>query len=285
MQNSYYGKGACASRSNFISWAKKWLLEEAQKEGWTRATKLQSRPMSQGLIALLANNQQATMIEVNCETDFVAKNEKFVSMVTKLVEECSGYLQGSQESEVYLSKAELDQIKTAEHGTLADIVSLNIGNLGENMALRRGVFMQATDNNVLSCYVHPSGGADARSLMLGKYGAVLELVPSSLSQESSLQDLGRDLCQHIVGMNPQTVGEYSPPLQIEHSSPSEQHDQGYRSDSGSEEGGESQTQLLLQEFLLDSSMCVGEMLEARGGVGVARFKRFACGEELEGEGE
>ncbi|GFR65528.1 elongation factor Ts, mitochondrial [Elysia marginata] len=150
-------KKALSKFDNDFDQAKKWLLAEAQKEGWTRATKLQSRPMSQGLVAVLSDKKQATMIEVNCETDFVAKNEKFIAMVSKLVEECNKHLQGSSETEVCLNKSELDQIKTSEHGTLADIVSLNIGNLGENMSLRRGVFLRAGENNILSSYVHPSG--------------------------------------------------------------------------------------------------------------------------------
>ncbi|KAK3748106.1 hypothetical protein RRG08_040587 [Elysia crispata] len=285
-------KKALSKFDNDFDQAKKWLLAEAQKEGWTRATKLQARPMSQGLVAVLADKKHATMIEVNCETDFVAKNEKFVAMVSKLVEECSGYLQGIKESELCLNKAELDQIKTSEHGTLADIVSLNIGNLGENMSLRRGVFLQAGENNILSSYVHPSGGdAAGKRLLLGKYGAVLELVPPPADfSEESLSELGRELCQHIVGMNPQTVGEYSPSLQIRQSALSseggvedENSDQGYRSDTSSEDSEQMQTELLKQDFLLDSSICVGEFLESQGAPSVARFKRFACGEELDGD--
>ena len=61
--------------------------------------------------------------------------------------------------QISLSKADLDQIKTSQDGTLADVVSLNIGNLGENMSLRRGVFLRAGENNILSSYVHPSGKA------------------------------------------------------------------------------------------------------------------------------
>ncbi|RUS70950.1 hypothetical protein EGW08_021295 [Elysia chlorotica] len=252
--------------------------------------------MSQGLVAVLADKKHATMLEVNCETDFVAKNEKFIAMVSKLVEECSGYLQGSQESELSLSKADLDQIQSSEQGTLADIVSLNIGNLGENMSLRRAVFLRAGENNILSAYVHPSGGdAAGKRLLMGKYGSVLELVPppADFSRES-LSTLGRELCQHIVGMNPRTVGEYSPSLKVKHSvsslqgsSVDEAVDQGYHSESGSAEDGDqkSQTELLQQDFLLDSSMCVGELLESYGGPSVARFRRFACGEELEGDGE
>ncbi|GFR99583.1 elongation factor Ts, mitochondrial [Elysia marginata] len=126
---------------------------------------------------------------------------------------------------------------------------------------------------------------------MGKYGAVLELVPPPANlSKASLAELGRELCQHVVGMNPRSVGEYSPSLQVRQQSSSpegsaedDNFDQGYRSDVSSEDG--EQTELLRQDFLLDSSICVGELLESHGGPMVARFKRFACGEELEGEGE
>ncbi|CAD5122705.1 DgyrCDS11113 [Dimorphilus gyrociliatus] len=56
-------------------------MSEAQKEGWTKAQKLQSRPMSQGLIGIVCNENYGSMVEVNCETDFVARNEKFLEFV------------------------------------------------------------------------------------------------------------------------------------------------------------------------------------------------------------
>ena len=135
------------------------------------------------------------------------------------------------------------------------------------------------------------GDAAGKRLLLGKYGAVLELVPPPADfSEESLSELGRELCQHIVGMNPQTVGEYSPSLQIRQSALSseggvedENSDQGYRSDTSSEDSEQMQTELLKQDFLLDSSICVGEFLESQGAPSVARFKRFACGEELDGD--
>ncbi|KAH9489271.1 hypothetical protein Btru_056981 [Bulinus truncatus] len=159
-------KKALTQFNNDFDQAKKWLFDEAQKEGWARATKLQTRPMSQGLVAILGDNKQATMIEVNCETDFVARNEQFISMVTKLAQECSSYFEALPKNEITLSKKELDQIKTSEQSTLADLVVLTVASLGENMSLRRGVYLRANNGASLSSYVHPSSKFFFLNLML-----------------------------------------------------------------------------------------------------------------------
>ncbi|XP_013083728.2 elongation factor Ts, mitochondrial-like [Biomphalaria glabrata] len=283
-------KKALTKFNNDYDQAKKWLVEEAQKEGWARATKLQTRPMSQGLVAIVADNKQATMIEVNCETDFVARNDKFTSLVTKLAQECSAYFEALQEKEVSLGKAELDQIKSSEATTLADLVVLNVANLGENMSLRRGVFIKADIGTVLSTYVHPNTikSQSSQKVLLGKYGAIVEMRQAKTVDKPalSLSDLGSHLCQHIVGMNPRTIGEYIPREKKEE--PVEEKPLGDEDEATSDTEGSSKVveveddRLLNQEFLLDTSMTVGELVSLNE-VEILQFRRFACGEELEDE--
>nr|XP_015199583.1 PREDICTED: elongation factor Ts, mitochondrial [Lepisosteus oculatus] len=64
--------------------AESWLHEQAQKEGWSKANKLQGRRTSQGLIGQLLGDRTAVMVEVNCETDFVARNETFQQLVHRV---------------------------------------------------------------------------------------------------------------------------------------------------------------------------------------------------------
>ncbi|XP_005095058.1 elongation factor Ts, mitochondrial [Aplysia californica] len=293
-------KKALEKFDNDFDEAKKWLLEEAQKAGWARATKLQSRPMSQGLVAVVGDSTQVTMLEVNCETDFVAKNEKFLAMVSKLAQECKSHFEKQSNKTVFVNKEELGQIASSEQGTLADIVALNVGNLGENMALRRGAFLRADKDSVLSFYVHPSAPLkNPKSVLLGKYGAVVEMVQKQSEGKPvmTFSELGSHLCQHIVGMNPKTVGEYSPSTDVEAGRSAKvdggERDEGAKSiegenaeDEGSSRPAEEdeEDELLNQEFLLDSSMSVGELV-CLNGVDVRGFIRYACGEELEAEKE
>lgn len=61
-----------------------WLQEQAQAQGWEKATKLSGRKTAQGLIGIHIEGQTGAMVEVNCETDFVARNEKFTSLVLEV---------------------------------------------------------------------------------------------------------------------------------------------------------------------------------------------------------
>lgn len=60
--------------------------------GWSKATKLEGRSTTQGLVGVLVNNNIGTMVEVNCETDFVARNENFKNFVEKASQACAQYI-------------------------------------------------------------------------------------------------------------------------------------------------------------------------------------------------
>jgi elongation factor Ts len=72
--------------------AEKWLQEQAQALGWAKATKLEGRPTAQGLIGIAVEpGRSATIVEVNCETDFVARNKTFRSLVEQVTASCLQY--------------------------------------------------------------------------------------------------------------------------------------------------------------------------------------------------
>lgn len=74
--------------------AESWLRSQAQAHGWEKATKLQGRATAQGLVSILSSQHNAVMMEVNCETDFVARNKKFQSLVQKLTNSCYTFSKG-----------------------------------------------------------------------------------------------------------------------------------------------------------------------------------------------
>merc|ERR1719370_2609122 len=69
---------------NDLEAAEKWLVDEAQRQGWEKSTKLAGRDANQGLIGITASGSTAAMVELNCETDFVARNEQFHAIVEQL---------------------------------------------------------------------------------------------------------------------------------------------------------------------------------------------------------
>lgn len=71
--------------------AEVWLREQAQALGWSKATKLEGRQTSQGLIGVAVNKSHGVLVEVNCETDFVARNQEFRKIVETATKVCLNF--------------------------------------------------------------------------------------------------------------------------------------------------------------------------------------------------
>jgi elongation factor Ts len=163
--------------------------------------------------------------------------------------------------------------------SIGDLTALEVGNIGENLAARRAVYLRAVSGQQLvASYVHSTGAQSSSihsSCALGKYGALLVYEASlqppqqlhlAASGEGavgvSIDELGRRLCQHIVGMHPQSVGSVN--------------------DEQPAGDPESETRLIYQEYMLDTTLTVHELLQ-QCGVSIVDFVRLECGETLAGE--
>ncbi|RXM95110.1 Elongation factor Ts, mitochondrial, partial [Acipenser ruthenus] len=105
-----------------VAQAESWLHEQAQKEGWSKASKLQGRKTREGLIGLLLLGEQtAVMVEVNCETDFVARNVKFQQLVKEAALATLAHHQNKQASPASYTKYAALVVCHGEAGTLPEI--------------------------------------------------------------------------------------------------------------------------------------------------------------------
>ncbi|XP_072047396.1 elongation factor Ts, mitochondrial-like [Amphiura filiformis] len=284
--------------------AEAWLQEQAQKEGWTKATKLKDRATSEGLIGLAFanhNNFSAAMVEVNCETDFVARNESFQNFVNQVAmttlthyrKDCE---QLSEPVKISISGNDLASLKADSGQSLQDLTALTIGQVKENMTLRRALCMFVPADHYLGHYVHSPLNTikDKDSFcQMGKYGSLVAFQQKGKVDKHKFQpgEFGRRLCQHIIGMNPLNIGEYTrpPPSEVENQDvevpkPDEEASKGF---SDSEDNipappeEELPTEMLQQEYLLNPSICVGEhLLEHK--VTILDFARFEIGENIDG---
>lgn len=93
-------KKALELNGNNLEKAQEWLQQQAQALGWSKATKLEGRQTSQGLIGLMVQNNCAALVELNCETDFVARNENFKEMLNLATKSCFNYVSKQQLNEV-----------------------------------------------------------------------------------------------------------------------------------------------------------------------------------------
>nr|XP_033792021.1 elongation factor Ts, mitochondrial [Geotrypetes seraphini] len=258
-------KQALEKFNNDPKQAEAWLHEQAQKEGWSKASKLQGRKTAEGLIGLLQKGNCTVMVEVNCETDFVARNAKFQQLVQQVAQSVMKQYQGKQENlstyiKSFLGVDELSQLKTSSDDTsLSDQMALAIGRLGENITLRRAVWVVVPSNFFIGSYIHGITPSHiiSPSMGFGRYGALVICQPSEQSSRNRFADLGRRLAQHVVGMSPLSVGSLQ-----------------------DEPGSEMETKMLAQPFLMDPNVSVGEYVYSQG-VAVLDFLRFECGEELE----
>ncbi|XP_021513239.1 elongation factor Ts, mitochondrial [Meriones unguiculatus] len=240
--------------------AEAWLHEQAQKEGWSKVAKLHGRKTKEGLIGLLQDGNASVLVEVNCETDFVSRNltfQQFVQQVAlgtmlhcqSLKDQLSTYSKG------FLNSSELSELAAGpdRQGSLKDHLALAIGRLGENMTLRRAAWVKVPSGFYVGSYVHGvMQSPSLHSLLLGKYGALV--VCKTPEHTRNLEEVGRRLGQHVVGMAPLSVGSLD-----------------------DEPGGESETRMLPQPYLLDPSITLGQYVQPQG-VTVLDFVRFECGE-------
>uniref|UniRef100_T1JEJ1 Elongation factor Ts, mitochondrial n=1 Tax=Strigamia maritima TaxID=126957 RepID=T1JEJ1_STRMM len=250
-----------------LSKAEDWLQSQAKAEGWAKIGKLKGRAANEGLIALINNNNLATMVEVNCETDFVARNDNFQSMIAAVAQATLGYatdkgMYGHEFCKIILAKPDLSNLKTidGEH-TLADLIAWHVNLLGENIALKRAVCWCVRDEMQISGYIHPPF-LHKTGVLMGKFGSLVcyrKLPEPALTVDVTLNDVGSMLAKQIVGMNPESIGNK------EEDKPSEDED--------------SETKLIFQPMITDTDQIVGEFLD-QNGVQVIDYIRFHCGESL-----
>jgi elongation factor Ts len=176
-------KTALTETSGEIEAAVDWL----RKKGLAKAAKKAGRVAAEGLIGVVLAGTRGIVVEVNSETDFVARNDQFQGLVKMI-------------AQVALDVGtDVEAIKAAKVGgaTVAEAINAAIATIGENMTLRRAATL-AVGQGVVASYVHNSV-ADG----LGKIGVIVGL--ESTGKASELSALGRLMAMHIVASNPQAL--------------------------------------------------------------------------------
>ncbi|KAJ1942599.1 Elongation factor Ts, mitochondrial [Kickxella alabastrina] len=204
-------KEALLSTDNNIDQALQWLEDDAMKSGAKKAEKVKDRVATEGAIAIHVNDAltAASIIELGCETDFVARNSTFVDLASAIAQSGVDFANSAVLANVEIS--ELGKKMLADR-TVADTVTETIGRLGENIVLRRAAAVGSEDNVVVSGYVH-SAIAGTNGASAGKIGGIVVIKSDSLSKDNhraTLSQLARRLAQQVVGYAPRytTVAEW-----------------------------------------------------------------------------
>jgi elongation factor Ts len=162
-------------------------IDWLRKKGLSKAAKKAGRVAAEGLIAALTKGTKGVVVEVNSETDFVARNEQFQGLVKMI-------------AQVALDAgADLEKIKAAKVGsvTVETAIADAIATIGENMTLRRVASLEV-GKGVVSSYIHNAVTEGA-----GKMGVIVALESPGKADELAL--LGRQLAMHVAAANPLAI--------------------------------------------------------------------------------
>jgi elongation factor Ts len=180
-------KGALGDTSGDMEAA----VDLLRKKGLAKAAKKAGRIAAEGLIGVAVKTNKGVVVEVNSETDFVARNDFFQGLVRMI-------------ADVALTAGtDVEAIKQAKVGkiTVADAITDSIAKIGENMTLRRAAAL-SVGQGVIVTYVH-----NQVSEGLGKIGVLVAL--ESSGQADELQRIGRMVAMHVAASNPQALDSAS----------------------------------------------------------------------------
>ncbi|XP_033189952.1 elongation factor Ts, mitochondrial [Bombus vancouverensis nearcticus] len=255
-------KKALELSDNDIVKAEQWLREQAQAQGWSQAIKLKSRETPQGLIAMIINNNHGALVEINCETDFVARNKKFYDLteivLAAVLKHGMTIEQDSLIKKTVLCAEAINKLYADDGKSLSDHSALTIGRVGENINIRRALCMSVQPSVYLYGCIHPTPVNPVSSLF-GRYGAFVVL-----QSDKEKEILGTQLCQHIIGMNPTKIGDakVDQPLDNVDDEPA----------------------MLYQEFLFNPAVSIQQLLQSEQ-TEILDFVRFEMGETLKDKQE
>ncbi len=160
-------------------------IDALRAKGLATAAKKSSRTAAEGLVGVAVAGTSGVAVEVNSETDFVAKNDQFQGFVRDVT------------SLALTTGSDIDALANAAYpsgGTVAEALTQNIATIGENQSLRRAAVLDVGEGVVVS-YVH-----NAAAPNMGKIGVLVAL--ESAAPADALTALGKQLAMHIAAANP-----------------------------------------------------------------------------------
>ena len=175
-------KAALTATKGDMDAAVDWL----RAKGLAKAAKKSTRVAAEGLVGLAINGTTGAVVEVNSETDFVARNEKFQAMVADIAKLA------------LVAGGDSEKLKTAKfpgsQHAVAEYVAEMVATIGENMGVRRTASLKVT-NGVIGSYVHNQAAPG-----MGKIGVLVAL--ESTGNKEELSAFGRLLSMHVAATNP-----------------------------------------------------------------------------------
>ena len=149
-----------------------------REKGIAKAEKKSSRSANEGLVGVKISSSEASILEINSETDFVSRNSEFHNLVNSILD----------------ISLENKESSLEDNQDVKDLINEAVGKIGENIVLRRSANI---NGNVFS-YVHNSVSEG-----LGKIGVLVNIE----SDSTEINEIGKNICMHIAALNPKSISE------------------------------------------------------------------------------
>ncbi len=240
-------------------------IDYLRENGIAKAAKKADRIAAEGLSYIEVKGNKAVILEINSETDFVAKNEKFVALVKNVANAILAAEPKSLEEALQVQ---------AEGGTVEAVINEGIATIGEKLSLRRFEVLSKTDADSFGAYSH----------MGGRIG-VLTLVEGSTDEQAA-----KDVAMHIAALAPRYLDESEVPADVL------EHEKKVLTEQALNEGKPAnivekmivgrinkfleEITVVKQKFVKDDSLTVEKFVASKGGK-LAKFVRYEVGEGIE----
>jgi elongation factor Ts len=270
-------KKALAENNGEMETSVDWL----RSKGLAAAAKKAGRTAAEGLVGVAVAGTRGAVVEVNSETDFVAKNDQFQGFVRDVT------------ALALTTGGDIDALGKAAYpsgGTVAEALTNNIATIGENQSLRRAALLEVGQGVVVS-YVH-----NAAAPNMGKIGVLVAL--ESAAPADALTGLGKQLAMHIAAANPLALNAEGLDADLL------ARERAIAADKAAESGKPAnivekmvdgtmakfakENALLSQLFVIDGKTPIADVVAAAGKdagspISVKAFERFQLGEGIERE--
>ena len=240
-------------------------IDYLRENGIAKAAKKADRIAAEGLSYIEVKGNKAVILEINSETDFVAKNEKFVALVKNVAEAILAAEPATLEEALQVE---------AQGGTVEAVINEGIATIGEKLSLRRFEVVTKTDADAFGAYSH----------MGGRIG-VLTLVEGSTDEEAA-----KDVAMHIAALAPKYLDESEVPADVL------EHEKKVLTEQALNEGKPAnivekmivgrinkfleEITVVKQKFVKDDSFTVEKFVASKGGK-LSKFVRYEVGEGIE----
>ena len=240
-------------------------IDYLRENGIAKAAKKADRIAAEGLSYIEVKGNKAVILEINSETDFVAKNEKFVALVKNVADAILAAEPKTLEEALQVE---------AQGGTVEAVINEGIAIIGEKLSLRRFEVVSKTDSDAFGAYSH----------MGGRIG-VLTLVEGSTDEEAA-----KDVAMHIAALAPRYLDESEVPADVL------EHEKKVLTEQALNEGKPAnivekmivgrinkfleEITVVKQKFVKDDSLTVEKFVASKGGK-LAKFVRYEVGEGIE----